>query len=168
MADNSRMRMLAKTLAGTAAAALALGAAINAAPAQEAPAHLCDTLAANPLDIARKAPGVETANIKGEEARAACQDALTRYPEEARFQFQLARALRALNLNEDAVFWYRKAADRGYPGAQNSLGVMYMQGLGVKADCGEAVRWYAKAAAQGYEPAKSNLESARCLSRAGA
>ena len=161
------MRTLSRLLAATAALSgpsIAAGIVV----AQEAPEQLCDTLAANPLDDTRKAPGVETADIKGEPARAACQDAIARFPEEARFQFQLARALRALNLNEDAVFWYRKSAERGYAGAQNSLGVMYMQGLGVKADCGEAVRWYAKAAAQGYEPAKRNLESAPCLSRADA
>lgn len=159
------MHPLLKAL--TAAAAL-LGAGMVApvVVAGDAPAHLCDTLAANPLDDARKAPGVETQNLKGEAARAACQAAVKLYPNEPRFQFQLGRALRALNLNEDAVAWYRKAAESGYAGAQNSLGVMIMQGLGVKADCGEAVRWYARAAAQGYDPAKRNLETAPCLSRA--
>lgn len=149
-----------------AATLLVAGLLAPLVAAQTAPAHLCDTLAANPLDEARKAPGVETQYIKGEPARAACQDAIKQYPDELRFQFQLGRAMRALNLNEDALFWYRKAAERGYAGAQNSLGVMFMQGLGVKADCAEAVRWYALAAAQGYDPAKRNLESAPCLSRA--
>ena len=157
------MRSLIFALAGASVLAVLSAQPVSA---QTAPPHLCDTLAANPLDEARKAPGVETANLKGEPARAACQDALKEYPNEPRFQFQLGRAMRALNLNEDALFWYRKAAETGYAGAQNSLGVMFMQGLGVKADCNEAVRWYAKAAAQGYEPAKRNLEAAPCLSRA--
>jgi TPR repeat protein len=31
-----------------------------------------------------------------------------------------------------AARWYRKAADGGHPGAQNNLGGLYLQGLGVE------------------------------------
>jgi TPR repeat protein len=141
--------------------------AVEPAAGQEAPPlHRCDELAANPLDPARKAAGVANDDVKGEPALAACTQALAAYPEEPRFQFQIARAYRALNRNEEAVLWYRKAADQGHASAQNSLGVMYMSGLGVKSDCAEAVRWYAKAAAQGFEAARRNLDSAPCMGRA--
>ena len=42
----------------------------------------------------------------------------------------------------EAVRWYRLAAEQGYAGAQNNLGLMYANGEGVLKDAAEAVRWY--------------------------
>ena len=53
--------------------------------------------------------------------------------------------------------WYRKAADQGYAAAQNNLGVMYADGLGVPRDHAVALSWYRKAADQGYAAAQNNL-----------
>jgi TPR repeat protein len=46
------------------------------------------------------------------------------------------------------VVWYRKAADLEYPLAQNSLGMAYRHGLGVRKDIDQAIFWLRKAADQ--------------------
>ena len=141
-------------------------AAVAMAQDPVAPSLRCDELAANPLDPQRRKPGIRQSEIRGKEAIVACEDAVAAYPNEARFQFQLARAYRAEDRLEEAVAWYRKAAEKGYAGAQNSLGVMYMRGLGVRQSCSQAVHWYGLAAAQGYSVAERNIERAPCVGRA--
>ena len=50
---------------------------------------------------------------------------------------------------EEAVRWYRKAAEQGLPQAQYCLGNMYKTGNGMEEkDESEAVRWFLKAAEQ--------------------
>ena len=51
---------------------------------------------------------------------------------------------------EQAVYWYRLAAERGSKLAQYNLGVCYEKGQGVTADRMQAAQWYRKAAEQGY------------------
>jgi TPR repeat protein len=51
----------------------------------------------------------------------------------------------------------RPLAEQGYPGAQNSLGIMYEKGRGVPQDYAEALKWYRKAAEQGNAGAEYNL-----------
>ena len=48
-------------------------------------------------------------------------------------------------------------AEKGYPGAQNNLGVLYQHGQGVPQDYAEAVKWYRLAAAQGFFIAQYNF-----------
>ena len=48
-------------------------------------------------------------------------------------------------------------AEAGNVKAQNNLGTMYQQGLGVQQDYAEAVKWYRKAVEQGFESAKNGL-----------
>ena len=48
-------------------------------------------------------------------------------------------------------------AERGDPGAQYKLGVMYGLGLGVAQDYAEAFRWYERAARAGDARSQSNL-----------
>jgi TPR repeat protein len=43
--------------------------------------------------------------------------------------------------HQEAVRWYRLAADQGYADAQYNLGVMYYKGQGVPQDYGEAHMW---------------------------
>jgi len=57
-----------------------------------------------------------------------------------------------------ALYWLKKAAEQGYAKAENNLGNMYANGLGVPQDYNKAVYWYKKAAEQGYAPAKANFE----------
>lgn len=50
-----------------------------------------------------------------------------------------------------------KAAEEGDADAQNSLGDMYYDGIGVQQDYDEAARWFRKAAEQGHAQAQCNL-----------
>jgi len=58
---------------------------------------------------------------------------------------------------ENAVRYFRKAAEQGHAPAQNNLGVCYENGKGVEKDVYEAVKWYRKAAEQRYVLAQYNL-----------
>jgi TPR repeat protein len=55
---------------------------------------------------------------------------------------------------EEAVRWYRKAADQGHAVGQWCLGIAYENGDGVIKDPAEAARWYLKAAEQGHAAAQ--------------
>lgn len=146
-------------LLGGAVDSLAQQAALN----PKAPVHSCDQLAANPIDPGRAAAGVATALLRAEAAIRACQEAVRVYPQELRFQFQLGRALRQANRVEEAFHWYRTAAERGYAGAQNSIGVMFARGEGTKEDCVAAARWFQLAANQGYPAAADNMTTLACV-----
>ncbi len=50
---------------------------------------------------------------------------------------------------EEAVWWYRKAAEQGHVCAQRLLGKCYADGEGVKKSVENAALWYRKAAEQG-------------------
>ena len=43
---------------------------------------------------------------------------------------------------QEAIKWYRLAAEQGTAAAQTSLGQMYDNGKGVAQDYQEAVKWY--------------------------
>ena len=58
-----------------------------------------------------------------------------------------------------AVGWYRKAADQGFARAQSALGYAYSGGKGVPQDYAQSARWYRKAAKQEDEYAKRALGS---------
>ena len=62
---------------------------------------------------------------------------------------------------EEAVKWYRKAAEQGYASAQYNLGVCYYNGKGVEQDYEEVVKWYRKAAEQGHPRAQYHLKKLR-------
>jgi len=57
----------------------------------------------------------------------------------------------------EAVYWYTKAAERGFAIAQNDLAYCYMHGDGVEKDTVMAVQWYTRAAEQGFARAQNNL-----------
>jgi len=59
--------------------------------------------------------------------------------------------------NDEAVNWFRKAAEQGNAVAQHYLGVKYADGQGVAQNDAEAVKWYRKAAEQGDAPAQNDL-----------
>jgi TPR repeat protein len=56
-----------------------------------------------------------------------------------------------------ALYWYRSAADLGFPGGQYAVGLAYRDGLGVRQDDAEAVKWLRLAAEQGHRRAQYNL-----------
>jgi TPR repeat protein len=58
---------------------------------------------------------------------------------------------------QTAITWFNKAAEQGDANAQYNLGIMYVDGLGVKKDYLQAATWYRKAAKQGHASARYNL-----------
>ncbi|WP_400146315.1 tetratricopeptide repeat protein [Candidatus Methanarcanum hacksteinii] len=61
--------------------------------------------------------------------------------------------------HEEAVKWYRLAANQGHACAQYRLGTMYEYGRGVEQSYEEAIKWYKLAADQGQIEAKERLDS---------
>ncbi len=56
-----------------------------------------------------------------------------------------------------AFFWYKTAAEGGFPAAEFNVAAMYDAGRGVARDMGLAAIWYAKAAARGHHRAQFDL-----------
>jgi TPR repeat protein len=117
----------------------------------------CDELAAHPNDPQKIVEGVAWEQIDVIAALDACSQEVNRQPANARIQYQYARVLDRQELHGDAVMWYRKAAEQGYPAAQNSLGYAYEWGQGLEINLQLAVEWYRQAAEQDYAQAQNNL-----------
>jgi len=120
---------------------------------------VCDWLAASPVDVQRPkaVPGVLVEQINVPPALAACNEAVTKYPDIARFSFELGRVLQASQDYSAARKQYDRAADLGSTLAMNNIGLLYGSGLGVTLDYAEAKRWYEKAAAGGFPLAMNNI-----------
>ena len=58
---------------------------------------------------------------------------------------------------DQALAWFRRAAEQNDALAQYQIGYMYENGLGVVADKEMAISWYRKAAGQGKQEAKERL-----------
>jgi len=56
---------------------------------------------------------------------------------------------RVINIIQQQVKWFRKAAEQGYADAQYNLGHMYENGWGVDRNNSTVVEWYRKGAEQG-------------------
>lgn len=56
-----------------------------------------------------------------------------------------------------AVYWYKKAAEKGYHHAQHNLAVAYANGEGIAPNMGHALRWWKRAAKQGNTDSQYNL-----------
>jgi hypothetical protein len=117
----------------------------------------CDRLAANPFNPETKGQGVVLDKMEAGPAIAACRVAVEAFVDSPRLQYQYGRTLYRDGEYEDAVKWYRKAAEQGYLLAQSNLGVMYEKGRGVNKDNAEAVKWFQKAAKQGDVDSQNNL-----------
>ena len=59
--------------------------------------------------------------------------------------------------DQEAVKWFRLAAEDGNAPAQYSLGLAYEKGQGVPQDYQEAIKWYRLAATQGDSAAQTHL-----------
>jgi len=59
--------------------------------------------------------------------------------------------------DSEAARWYRKSALQGNALAQFNLGMLYVDGRGVRQSYIKAARWFEKAAAQGIAPAQVHL-----------
>ena len=128
---------------------------------QDAPLTDCDKYAANSLDPRAKGIGTAFEIIDPKLAIPACTDALRRYPKTSRFIFQLGRAYLSNKEYTKAFGLFGEAANQGDAFAQNALGVMYTNGLGVEKNYVQALAWYRKAADQGNEFSKKQVEMCR-------
>jgi len=125
--------------------------------AQNVPLTDCDTYAASDIDTQRKTEGLRFDKVDPAKAMPACKEALSRYPNTPRFQYQLGRAYEKNNENGNALAWYLKAAKQGYGVAQVNLGLMYKNGVGGSVKVAQAVAWFRKAAEQGFATGQTNL-----------
>jgi uncharacterized caspase-like protein len=119
----------------------------------------CDRLAAMPYDTghAPSLAGVEVDRINVSAAAAACTDAITQYPDVARFTFEAGRVATARKDYAEARRLYDQAAATGYPMAMNNIGALYEAGDGVAKNYTEAAKWYGKAVAAGEPVAMIDL-----------
>ncbi len=75
-------------------------------------------------------------------------------------QVLLADILDQAEMNEEAVGYYRKAAEQGNPDGEYGLGNMYASGEGVKRDFAEARKWILRAAEKSHPRATTTLAQA--------
>lgn len=75
-------------------------------------------------------------------------------------QFNLAFLLLREQKDEQAVIWFKQAAQAGHAPSQRSLSRMYFDGRGITQDFMQAMKWYRLAAVQGHGDAQLNLGSA--------
>ena len=132
----------------------------------------CDKYAASETDPNAKAPGVLLERVNAALAVPACTAAVRQSPNNARLLFQLGRAYQTDNKLNLALEYFRKAAEKNYAAAQESLGDMYTTGLlldgqGVPPDDQQAATWYRRAAEQGLPSAQSKLAALGVAQNAG-
>lgn len=127
------------------------------APASAAAVTECDRLAARRFDPQGKGPGIDMQEMDGTAALVACRIALAAAPAEPRFLFQAGRAYQKLKQFDEALGFYRQAADRGYAAAETALAFANAEGLGVAVNAHEAERLYKSATAKGDTQAMHNL-----------
>ena len=75
-------------------------------------------------------------------------------------QALLAEILDRAELNDEALAYYRRAAEQGNAAGELGLGTMYLVGEGVKADWRQALSWFARAAERGHAGAITALAQA--------
>ena len=121
-----------------------VGGLAGSALADQVPVHECDKLAADPEDEHKAADGVSWENLVATAAIEACENAVRKFPETDRFQYQLALALAKSEQYEAALALLNPIADEGYRTAQITMGTMYLKGAGVPKDSGIAAEWFLK------------------------
>lgn len=118
----------------------------------------CDLLAAHPNDPERLAEGVADDQIIPRLAMRACEAALRRQPNEARFVFQLGRALLAADRRQQAAQQFERAAQLNYGAGLAYLGDAFQFGHGVTANAARALELYRRALERGFKPAEGQIE----------
>ncbi len=108
-----------------------------------APVTSCDRLAAHPADTQRVVEGVAWDLMDGRAAVRACEDAVQRYPQELRFQYQLGRALLRSKRRDEGLPYLFDVAEKGYLVAFANIGGTYQFDLG---NLAEALKWYRRGA----------------------
>ncbi len=115
------------------------------------PPHECDRLAASPFDRDRVSPGIFESDFNQlEDAVKHCREALLIAPRNARFRFQLSRALMSPLLeSSEGPFVLREAAEAGSTAAMVRLGQAHFRGHFVEKNHKRAVELLEKASALG-------------------
>lgn len=108
-----------------------------------APVTSCDRLAAHPADTQRVVEGVAWDLMDARGAVRACEDAVQRYPQELRFQYQLGRALLRSKRRDEGLPYLFDVAEKGYLVAFANIGGTYQFDLG---NLAEALKWYRRGA----------------------
>lgn len=109
----------------------------------------CDQLAAEPLDIQAVTEGVLPNDIAIDQAFAACQKAVSDFPDVSRFKFQYGRVLYAKGDFDGALKMVRAALDGGHMRAGQFLGRLYQLGASVEPDPKKAIPLFEAAARRG-------------------
>ncbi|MEH6517462.1 MAG: caspase family protein [Halioglobus sp.] len=117
----------------------------------------CDYLAIEPQNNL-SIPGIEFDRIDFSRAIPACKTALENDSRHPRYAHNLARAYDVSGEHEKSISFYTIAADQGYVHAINSLGVMYVNGQGVKQDFYRGVKLLNEAKKRGHVQARVNLQ----------
>lgn len=120
--------------------------------------HQCDRLAIadyNQIGL----PGVDIDKIRTKVAIPTCLDATRTDPGNPRFLHNLARAYDAAANFKTAVKYYRKSAALDFVPAINNLGVMFINGHGVKQDFKQGVTLLKQARSRGNKHARIALQT---------
>jgi uncharacterized caspase-like protein len=130
--------------------------------AQEAdlkPESVCERGATHPRDATANMSGVPLAELarNGETTITACRAARAAHPEMPHYTALLARALAATGQRDDAIKFYRLAAEQGNLRAMVSLGLILEAGDGVPRDPKGAYSLYERAAERGSPDGAINL-----------
>jgi tetratricopeptide (TPR) repeat protein len=81
----------------------------------------------------------------------------TKSEDEVVDQFKIANTYLANEDYQQALTWYLKVAEKGYPSAQFNVGNMYYNGFGTSRDVEKAFDFYLKAAKQDFVEAQFNV-----------
>jgi TPR repeat protein len=121
----------------------------------------CDRLAAHSDDADKPASVIgsdlEFIATDPERAIEVCGEAVSDQPDERRFAYQLGRAYHGAKRYDEAMEWYRKAADAGSTAAMSNVGFLHAYGDEAEIDYREARKWYEKAADAGNATGMNNL-----------
>jgi TPR repeat protein len=117
----------------------------------------CDILAASETDPLRLGPGVPLYALDAQKAILACTDAISKFPDQARFQYQLARALAMDDRWPESAVYATAAADRGYAEGYSLLAWMNAAGLGMPKNPQRAIELWRTGARLGSPNARANL-----------
>jgi len=118
----------------------------------------CDFVASHPKDPFNFSYILPTYTnyLDPAEAIPACETAFAERPD-LRNAYLLGRTYDIADQHDKAFIYLKAAAERGYRIAQNNLGVLYFEGLGVSQSYETAAYWYQQSAEQGDQVAQSNL-----------
>ncbi len=118
----------------------------------------CDFVASHPKDPYNFSYILPTYTnlLNPAEAIPACEAAFAERPD-LRNAYLLGRSYDIGDQHEKSFVYLKAAAERGYRIAQNNLGVLYLDGLGVPQDVEKAAYWYRQSAEQGDQVAQTNL-----------